>query len=161
MEETWKTVDTFPNYEASNLGNVRNRITGKVLRPCLTSGYNMVVLCSNGDKKHFYVHRLVCSLFIENILFKEEVNHKNGIKTDNRAENLEWVTPSENIKHSFRIGTRIPTIGSNNPTALLKEADIILIRESNESNINLATKFNVNRRTICSVRNRINWKHVA
>lgn len=65
------------------------------------SGYITVELSKNGKQKRFYVHRLVAQAFIPNE--KKEVNHKNGIKTDNRVENLEWVTSSENKLHAEKM----------------------------------------------------------
>jgi len=65
-------------------------------------GYNRVCLSKNGKTKRLFVHRLVAMAFIENIDNKPQINHKNGIKNDNRVDNLEWVTSSENILHCFR-----------------------------------------------------------
>ena len=100
--EIWHKCEVpFTRYEVSNQGRVRNAHTGLVLRPrkC-RSGYFDVLLHYKGQEKRFYVHNLVATAFVEGWRKGLEVNHKNGVKTDNRAENLEWVTASENRQHA-------------------------------------------------------------
>lgn len=107
MTEIYKTIDDYPNYEVSNLGNVRNRLTGKVLRPDRSKrGYLRIDLRKYGKKKKFLIHRLVANAFIPNPENKRTVNHINGCKTDNYVSNLEWNTDSENQKHAHRIGLK-------------------------------------------------------
>lgn len=102
--EQWKIIDMATNYEVSNMGNIRNIKTGQTLNPGIRgNGYKQVSLkmIDTGKFKKQYVHRLVAQYWLDNPENKREVNHKNLDRTDNRAENLEWLTSSENQKHKF------------------------------------------------------------
>lgn len=106
-EEIWKVIEGYPNYEVSNLGRVRNIKFDRVRKPMIDKdGYLYVVLSLNGKTTNNKIHRLVASAFIPNPENKREVNHINGIKTDNRVENLEWNTRSENIRHAHKTGLK-------------------------------------------------------
>lgn len=102
MTEIWKSVPDYENkYEVSNFGRVRNE-KGSVLKPFAThGGYFMVALHKKSVKTNVRLHRLVAQMFVPNPQNKEEVNHKNGIKSDNNATNLEWCSRSENMTHAY------------------------------------------------------------
>lgn len=112
--EIWKDVPGYEGkYQVSNLGNVKSlnyKRTGKekLLKAVATAnGYCGVNLRSETSKKSLVnIHRLVGTLFVPNPENKPQLNHINGIKTDNRSENLEWCTASENQKHSVCNGLR-------------------------------------------------------
>jgi len=96
--ERWKTVNKHPMYEVSDLGKIRNKKTGKMLNPYDDgSGYLRVKL--NG--KNCRLHILVAVAFIPNLDNLPIVNHKDTKKHNCKAVNLEWVTPSENVQHSW------------------------------------------------------------
>lgn len=92
-------------YGISDEGRVFNLVTGKEKRPVLDklTGYYKVQLWSNNRMKCLSVHRILAQAFIPKEDDKKYVNHKNGVKTDNRIENLEWCTNKENAIHSIQI----------------------------------------------------------
>lgn len=100
MEDTevWKDIANYNNYEVSTFGNVRNKKTGRILKPANMGGYYGVGL-SNIKTKTFQVHRLVAQTFIENPENKAHVNHKDKNSLNNHLTNLEWNTPKENNIH--------------------------------------------------------------
>lgn len=102
-------IKGFPLYLATNSGNIISlqKRRPRILKPRTTRhGYLHVKIFADGSHKDVSVHRLVATSFIQNPENKPHVNHKNGIKTDNRVENLEWVTRSENERHAWSIGLR-------------------------------------------------------
>lgn len=124
MNEVWTDVPGFEGfYRVSNTGRVKSlhrtintltgkctvtgkrTVKGKVLRPKTNgSGYLFVMLCKGKARKHAYIHRLVADAFIPNPEQKPQVNHVNGVKSDNHVSNLEWVTGTENSQHAYRCG---------------------------------------------------------
>lgn len=99
--EIWKDVQDNSNYEVSNLGQVRNKKTSQILKPFRNnSGYQVVKLIT----KHNLIHRLVASAFIDNPLNKKYVDHIDSNKDNNRVDNLQWVTCSENIQKAYNDG---------------------------------------------------------
>lgn len=109
-EERWKDIKDFPKYQVSDQGRVRNKYTGEFITPHPSKkGYMHVGLYRNGSERvNLYVHRLVADAFLKGGGDGLEVHHKHGNRSDNRAERLEWITHSENIKHAFDDGFKQP-----------------------------------------------------
>jgi hypothetical protein len=96
MEE-YKIIKDFSNYSVSNLGNVKNNSTGRILRPRLDrDSYKMCGLNTNGIKKICPIHRLVAQAFILNPSSKKQVDHIDNNRLNNNVDNLRWVTIQEN-----------------------------------------------------------------
>ena len=113
MNEMWKKIDGFDNYSVSNHGRIRNdkedRILCTSIRSKTSDYYSVLLPVGNGKYKHRSVHRLVAIAFVENADGKPQVNHIDGDKHNNRADNLEWTTASENSIHAFDNGLRTST----------------------------------------------------
>lgn len=112
--EIWKDIPGYEGkYQISNMGRVKSlsrnerfckRTNEVILRTFLCgSGYQEIILNNNGQRKPKLIHRMVAEAFVPNPEGKREVNHKNGNKLCNEYFNLEWVTPSENIRHSYDV----------------------------------------------------------
>ena len=98
--ETFKLIPNFPNYEISNLGNVRNVTTTKTRNPSFdSSGYKQIDLRYNKTRKTFKIHRLIAMAFIPNVGNKECIDHIDNNRTNNNIDNLRWATRSENSQN--------------------------------------------------------------
>jgi hypothetical protein len=105
-----KTINDYEKYCIDSIGNIFNIKTNRRLKPYIDEkGYLRVKLYADSATriiKTFRVHRLVALHYIDNPYNKPQINHINGIKTDNRIENLEWVTNRENTLHAIKNGLR-------------------------------------------------------
>lgn len=104
MEDEFIAIDTHPKYSVSRDGRVKNSRGHEKALQLDHKGYYKVDLYNNGDCSTKRVHRLVAEAFIPNPDNKPDINHIDGNKRNNSADNLEWVTKSENIQHAFRTG---------------------------------------------------------
>ena len=166
MEE-WRPVIGYEAwYEVSDVGRVRRVSTGHILKPMRSArGYLLVWLCHQGEQDRWPVHRLVLTTFVRPRIASEQSNHINGIKTDNRLANLEWVTQSENARHALATGLyiqRMPPrkVGEQNGRAKLTEAAVRVIRagQGQISQYELGRRFGVHARTIGRAQRREAWR---
>lgn len=112
----WVKVKGWDNYSISYSGKIRSgdfcfynrghivKRKGKILKPFDARGYEMITVTDGYIRKYVYVHRLIAEAFIPNPNRTRGINHKNGIKSDNSINNLEWATQKENIQHAKKIG---------------------------------------------------------
>lgn len=159
--EIWKSLDGIlecgEKYEVSNLGKVRNRITGHVLKPGFSGDHEYLqVSLSNSKVKRYLLHRVVAIAFIPNPENKPEVNHKDGDKTNCAVDNLEWVTSSENQIHAT-------VNGLQRPQSKLTADDVREIRELSAkgySQRKLANMFGLGKGTVQAILQGRSWSYV-
>ncbi|MFT8928535.1 MAG: NUMOD4 domain-containing protein [Sporolactobacillus sp.] len=137
--EAWKAAYGFEGlYEVSNFGRIRSikryvpskngsvrLVNSRILIVHRAyNGYLRVPMCRNAERKTVSVHRLVAETFIKNEFNKSFVNHIDGNKENNRVDNLEWVTPSENSKHALNHHLFVPKHGEDHPNSKLSSDDV-------------------------------------
>ncbi len=179
MVEVWKNVIGYEGlYQISNLGRikslsryVKNRLgTGyslkseKFLKLAINYGYHYIGLHKNNKIKMFRVHRLVAIHFIPNPDSLPQINHINGIKTDNSVSNLEWCTAKQNTRHAHDNGLANPLKGVNCNLHILTEKQVLEIRSKYIKNVygcnRLAKDFNTDSVNIWHIVTRKTWKHI-
>jgi hypothetical protein len=147
-------------YIVTPTGNVIRKATSKLRKPRLTQyGYFDVFLSYKGITANFLIHRLVAFEHLPNPKGLPFINHKNGIKTDNRVENLEWCTSSHNQLHANRVLNRYNRI-SRRLKCKLSEKQVLEIRSSLLKGVTLSKIYGVATTTICDIRKGRRWRHI-
>lgn len=172
-KEIWKDIFLFgekTRYQISSHGRIMNTITGRILKPGLTRGnyQNIRLQCIKNGKPYRYtsmIHRLVAQAFIPNSNpeNKIEINHLDGNKSNNRAENLEWVTHEENMSHAVKNG--LIAYGENASKAVHNEQEIDrickLLSETKMYPHEISKILSIPTSIIRGIRSGKNWKHIA
>jgi hypothetical protein len=163
-----RVVSCAPRYEISDDGRIWSHITRRFVRAFVRrDGYLYVMLREDGRNLNLAVHRLVATAWIGEPLLGEQVNHKSLTKTDNRVENLEWVTPAENSRHAWRTLPQSTiarlrerrSFGAkkmNRMKRQLSDSDVAAIRAAltcGKSRTSIAPRFGVSRTTIDNIAN--------
>lgn len=176
--EIWKDIPQFNNeYQISNLGRIRSKDAviiksdgntytrkSKILKPAIDKKGYFIGGVSLMNKMFCYkIHRLVAEHFLPKIEGKNHVNHKNGIKTDNRVENLEWVTNQENARHAFQNGLSFNPKGEKARNVKIteiqaKEIISLIKRGFKRKEIQLKTK--VSQKIIDNIIYNNSWSHL-
>jgi hypothetical protein len=177
--ERWLPISGYESqYEISNWGRVKSlertcksrwktprHVKGRMMRQNETKqGYKYILLCQNGKKAKFFIHRLVAMAFIYNPKNHPQVNHIDGDKAYNFACNLEWVTAQQNCHHALENKLYITAIGVDAGNAKLTEDAVRDIRRQAENGIyhrTLAEQYGVGRKAITKIVNRQRWKHIV
>lgn len=179
MEEVWKDIKGYEGYyQVSNLGNVKSlgrtfiRKDGmrysrfpRIMSPVFqkTHPYLTIQLKINKKYKGFLIHRLVAEAFVPNPDKKSEVNHIDGNQKNNKSNNLEWCSRSENQIHAIKNNLYSPAKGEQNSSARFTKEQVLSIRvrlKKGEKGADIAREYKVHRNSIYDIKSRKTWKHV-
>ena len=175
-EEIWKELEeTGKAYAVSNLGRFKRlarkagnkNLPERVLKLSpYSNGYLQFSGTVNSKRITAISHRLVAKYFIPNPNDLPQVNHKNGVKTDNKVSNLEWSSVSDNILHSYHVTkNHIPRdmSGTNNTNCKVTEDTVLKVRELNKngvSNKEIMVRLSLSANTVTKIVTRRTWKHI-
>jgi hypothetical protein len=172
MAEDWRPIPEYEGYyEASADGRIRRstpftsrgaRRRARVLTSHVSGGYLRVILCRDGEKRDWYVHRLVALAFLGPLPGGHGVNHVDGDKRNNAAANLESATPRENIRHAIGLGL-FPTGDRHNRATVFSETVVKIRRLRGEgADIGeIARLYGLTRDCVRTIVTRRSWKYVA
>lgn len=174
-EEIWVDIKGFEGlYQISSYGRIksydryiRNGFNtyikkGKIRKNQFSNnGYYIIIFNINTKMYQYLIHRLVASNFIPNENNYSQVNHKDGNKLNNNVENLEWITPSNNIIHSIN-NNLTSQWGETHKSTKLKKEDIKEIRKLGKtmSRTDISKEYGISIKAVCNIINNKTWKRV-
>lgn len=160
IEEIFLQIKSYPNYAISTYGRVLDLKTLKVMKQQTNhAGYPRIGLTNEQGMKRFSVHRLVLATFSPTKgMEKLECNHIDAIRSNNKLENLEWVTRKQNAEHTSKMGNTLQ--GEKSPLAKLTEDQVRYILASKKTQVTLAHELGVTQPAISLIRLRKNWSHI-
>lgn len=177
--EVWKDIKGYQGYyQVSNFGRVKSldrivtysdkkvhSLKGKILKPMITKhGYETVDLRKNQKRKTSKIHRLVAIAFLKNKKNKPQVNHIDGVKTNNNLSNLEWVNNSENIRHAYKKGLINTAKGERHAQSKLTKEQVLEIRKiyskGGLTQKQVGEKFGIDQTHISDIVNKKSWSHI-
>ncbi len=161
--EEWRNLNVphfGEGYLVSSFGRIKSLTKNKIRKAYVAvGGYLRTTLTYKDEDKSFYPHILVALTFIPNPENKGQVNHKKGIKFDNRMWSLEWATSKENIDHAFATG--LSKVGEDHGLSKLTNIQALDIFNSKEKRNYLAKKYNVSLHTIKNIKLGKTWIHLT
>ena len=174
IQEIWKDIKGFEGlYQVSNTGKVKsleridrggNNHKERILKSCLSGrGYLMIGLYKSGKRYSTNIHKLVATHFIKNHYNKQQVNHLDGDKQNNLSNNLEWCSPSENIRHAHKNGLSKAVKGEQVGTSKLNKAEAEIIKNMKGKGLSqraIGELFNISQQEVCKIHNNKCWVNV-
>lgn len=173
----WRKIPGYSTYKASTEGEIKtfnwkNNGIERIMKPALDNGGYLRTMLKNDEGKlcTIKVHRIIAQTFLIKKEIHTDVNHKNSIRSDNRVINLEWVTHSENVKHSFA-NMMQTNKGECNPCATLTDKQVLEIRanytfgkktkvKGHLTKKEIAQKYNTTEPVIKRIVHNKTWKHL-
>lgn len=160
-----KIIESYPNYSVDSEGRIFNNETGKEKAQYVNrDGYKVVDMYKNNKPTRKTVHRFVALAFIPNPENKPCVNHLDGNKENNKVENLEWATYSENTIHAFETGLLVREKGEKVHNAIFSDEEIHQVcrmMQAGYRNIDIQSKLNVPKYLLKNIRNNGAWSHIS
>lgn len=158
-------------YEVTSDGHVfalnyhREGIRKEVVGTHDKDGYKQIGLRANGKRKYYRVHRLIAQAFLPNPDNLSQINHKNGVKDDNTLDNLEWVTPKQNIQHAWEnlSWEKRDQKGSANNNAVVTEDIVkqIWSLKGTQTQKSIALLFGISEDVVSMIHRQVTWRHIT